>query len=58
MENKITNNKKDFIHIIANMSNAELNQYIKRHGSRPKPVLLCRDIEEETNNKLPKGENK
>lgn len=55
MRKKSTNNKKDFIHIIANMSNAELNQYIKRYGSEPKPVLLCKDIvKTENNDDLPK----
>lgn len=58
MGKKTTDNKKDFIHIIANMSNAELNQYIKRHGSQPKPVLLCKDIEKNEDGKLPKEKNK
>lgn len=33
--------KRDFIQIISMMTNTELNDYIKRHGPGPKPVIMC-----------------
>lgn len=46
---KTYNKKKDFIKIISSMNNTELNDYIKTHGSKPKPVVMCRIINKEKN---------
>lgn len=35
-----TTKKRDFIEFIASMSDVEINEYIKRHGKKPKPMLL------------------
>lgn len=37
--------KRDFIKIIASMTNNELNDYIKQHGSRPKRIIMCDKID-------------
>ena len=42
---KTTEKKQDFIALISMMSNNELNDYIKRHGHGPKPVVMCRTID-------------
>lgn len=41
MATKTHNKKKDFIQILSMMSDTEINDYIKRHGSEPKPVQMC-----------------
>jgi hypothetical protein len=41
---KTTNKRQDFISLISMMSNNELNEYIKRHGHGPKPVVMCRIV--------------
>lgn len=38
---KTYNKKRDFIQLISSMSDKELNDYIKYHGSKPKPVIMC-----------------
>ena len=35
-----TTKKRDFIEFISSMSDVEINEYIKRHGKKPKPMLL------------------
>lgn len=40
MAKKTYNKKRDFIKLISSMSNNELNDYIKQHGSKPKPVNM------------------
>jgi len=42
---KTYNKKNDFIEFIASMSHNELNDYIKRHGSEPKPVVMVREVD-------------
>lgn len=42
--------KKDFIERISSMTNKELNDYIKRHGNGPKPVVMCTIIPKEDKN--------
>lgn len=42
---KTHDKKKDFIQIISSMDNNELNNYIKRHGPDPKPVVMFRIID-------------
>ena len=37
--------KRDFIRLLCMMSDTELNDYIKRHGKGPKPVVMCRIVE-------------
>lgn len=39
--------KKDFIERISSMTDKELNDYIKRHGTGPKPVVMCVKINKE-----------
>ena len=38
---KTHKNKKDFIQLLSMMSDTEINDYIKRHGKGPKPVVMC-----------------
>ena len=45
MKNKTHNNRRDFINILMSMSDVELNEYIKTHGKPPKPVMMCRLID-------------
>lgn len=42
---KTYDKKHDFIQIISSMSQNDLNDYIKRHGSEPKPVVMVRIID-------------
>ena len=42
---KTTEKKQHFIALISMMSNNELNDYIKRHGHGPKPVVMCRIVD-------------
>lgn len=42
---KTYDKKNDFIEFIASMSHNELNDYIKRHGSDPKPVVMVREVD-------------
>ena len=37
--------KRDFIQLLTMMSDPEINDYIKRHGKGPKPVVMCTIIE-------------
>lgn len=37
--------RRDFIETISSMSDKELNDYIKTHGSPPKPVAMVRLID-------------
>ena len=39
---KSTENKQDFIDVLASMSPTDINDYIKRFGKPPKPVRLYR----------------
>lgn len=45
MKTKTHNNKRDFINTISSMTNNELNDYIKTHGSKPKPVVMIKIID-------------
>lgn len=45
MKTKTHNKKRDFIQLISSMTNTELNDYIKTHGSEPKPVVMCRIVD-------------
>lgn len=47
---KTHDKKDDFIKIISSMTDTEINDYIKAHGKGPKPVVMCRIIEEENKN--------
>ena len=38
---KTHENKRDFIQLLTMMSDTEINDYIKRHGKGPKPVVMC-----------------
>lgn len=42
---RTTEKKQDFIALISMMNNNELNDYIKRHGHCPKPVVMCRIVD-------------
>jgi len=44
---KTHNNKKDFIQLLSSMSDTEINDYIKKNGKGPKPVVMCRIISKE-----------
>ncbi len=44
---KSTDKKRDFIALLASMSDNEINEYIKIHGKPPKKVLLYRLIHKE-----------
>ena len=44
---KTHNNKKSFIQTLSMMSDTEINDYIKRHGKRPKRVEMCRIIDKQ-----------
>lgn len=48
MSAKSTEKKRDFITILASMTDTEINDYIKRHGKGPKPVVMCRIIDKKT----------
>ena len=49
---KTHNNKRDFIQLLMTMSDTEINDYIKKHGKGPKPVVMCTIVErDETNGK-------
>jgi hypothetical protein len=43
--------KEDFIQKISMMGHNELNDYIKRHGPGVKPVVMCRIVDKEKNEK-------
>ena len=44
---KTYDKKQDFIQLLASMSHNDINEYIKRHGKKPKPVLVCRVVKED-----------
>lgn len=44
---KTYDKKQDFIQLLAFMSHNDINEYIKRHGKKPKPVLVCRVVKED-----------
>ena len=44
---KSTAKKRDFIALLAQMSDNDINEYIKVHGKPPKKVLLYRLIKKE-----------
>lgn len=44
---KTYNGKQDFIKLLASMSHNDINEYIKRHGKNPKPVLAIRVVKRE-----------
>ena len=52
---KTYDKKRDFIRLISSMTNNELNEYIKQHGSDPKPVVMCRIIDDENKSKKKGG---
>ncbi len=47
---KTHDNKKDFIQLLCMMSDTEINDYIKRHGKGPKPVVMCTIVERSDDN--------
>lgn len=47
---KTHENKRDFIQLLMSMSDTEINDYIKRHGKGPKPVVMCTIVERGDNN--------
>lgn len=44
---KTYNKKQDFIALISMMSDTELNQWLKEHGKKPKPVMMYRIIDKD-----------
>ena len=42
---KTYENKRDFIQLLTMMTDTEINDYIKRHGKGPKPVVMCTIVE-------------
>ena len=42
---KTHNKRNDFIQTLCMMSDTEINDYIKRHGKPPKPVVMCRIVD-------------
>lgn len=44
---KTYNNKRDFIQLLSSMDHNDINEYIKRHGKKPKQVLICRKVVKE-----------
>lgn len=48
---KTYNKKRDFIRLISSMTNNELNDYIKQYGSEPKPVVMCRIVNDKDESK-------
>lgn len=42
---KTYDKKEDFIKLLASMSHNDINEYIKRHGKAPKPVLAIRVVD-------------
>lgn len=46
---KTHENKRDFIQLLCMMSDTEINDYIKRHGKGPKPVVMCTIVERSEN---------
>ena len=46
---KTYDKKQDFIQLLASMSHNDINEYIKRHGKKPRPVLVCRVVKEDNN---------
>ena len=53
---KTHDKKRDFIQLLSMMSDTEINDYIKRHGKGPKPVVMCVIVDKEKN--IPSEENK
>ena len=49
MSVKTDKKKRDFIAILASMSDTELNNFIKMNGKPPKPVVMCRIVSKEAN---------
>ena len=47
---KTYDKKQDFIQLLASMSHNDINEYIKRHGKKPKKVLACSLAKKEENN--------
>lgn len=47
---KTHENKRDFIQLLCMMSDTEINDYIKRHGKGPKPVVMCTIVERNNDN--------
>ena len=52
MNKKTYNKKRDFIKLISSMTNNELNDYIKKNGSKPKKTTLCFLIDKKDNQKI------
>lgn len=48
---KTYNKKRDFIELLSSMDNNQINEYIKKYGSKPKPVNMVVVIDK---NKLKK----
>ena len=48
---KTHDNKEDFIHILSMMDQNEINDYIKRHGKRPKKTVLATLVKKPDQNK-------
>ena len=47
---KTHNSKKDFIKILSSMTDTEINDYIKKYGKGPKPVIMCTIVNKDDNN--------
>lgn len=41
MKKKTYNKKEDFLLLLSSMTNNELNDFIKNHGSKPKKIPMC-----------------
>ena len=50
MANKTHEKKRDFIQLLMSMTDTEINDYIKRHGKGPKPVVMCTIVKKGDNN--------
>ena len=49
---KTYNKKRDFIELLSMMDNNQINEYIKRHGSKPKPVNMVIFVDKTKDKKL------
>lgn len=47
---KTHDKKRDFIQLLCEMTDTEINDYIKMHGKGPKPVEMCVIVERNKDN--------
>ena len=47
---KTHDKKRDFIQLLCEMTDTEINDYIKKYGKGPKPVEMCVIVEKENKN--------